>query len=126
MSSPEKRMQIFFSGTVQGVGFRFTAERLARRFPITGFVRNLEDGRVEVVAEGEEASLVEFLTAIRESGMKDYIRDVEAHWSRVDVYDPDGSRVASRQLASSKLADRARDGFVHRAGKVPEPDERRT
>ena len=46
----EKRMQIFFSGTVQGVGFRFTAERLARRFPVTGFVRNLEDGRVEVVA----------------------------------------------------------------------------
>jgi acylphosphatase len=77
----EKRMQIFFSGTVQGVGFRFTAERLARRFPITGFVRNLEDGRVEVTAEGEEASLIEFLTAIRESGMKAYVRDVEAHWS---------------------------------------------
>ncbi|OGX11421.1 MAG: hypothetical protein A2351_08910 [Omnitrophica bacterium RIFOXYB12_FULL_50_7] len=80
----EKRMQVFFSGTVQGVGFRFTAERLARRFPITGFVRNTEDRRVEMTAEGEEASLVEFLTAIRESGMKDYIRDVEAHWSKAD------------------------------------------
>jgi acylphosphatase len=77
----EKQMQVFFSGTVQGVGFRFTAERLARCFPVTGFVRNLEDGRVEVTAEGEEASLVEFLTAIRESGMKNYIRDVEARWS---------------------------------------------
>ena len=77
-------MQVFFSGTVQGVGFRFTAERLARRFPITGFVRNTEDRRVEMTAEGEEASLVEFLTAIRESGMKDYIRDVEAHWSKAD------------------------------------------
>lgn len=74
-------MQVFFEGTVQGVGFRFTAERLARRFPVTGYVRNCEDGRVEVVAEGEEPILVEFLTAIRESGMKDYIRDVEAHWS---------------------------------------------
>lgn len=74
-------MQIFFSGTVQGVGFRFTAERLARRFSVTGFVRNLDDGRVEVVAEGEEPALVEFLTALRESGMKNYIRDVEAHWS---------------------------------------------
>lgn len=80
-----RRMQIFFSGTVQGVGFRFTAERLARRFPVTGFVRNLEDGRVEVTAEGEEASLVEFLTAIRGSGMKHYIRDVEARWT-----DPQG------------------------------------
>ena len=76
-----KRMQVFFSGTVQGVGFRFTAERLARRFPVTGFVRNLEDGRVEVIAEGDEISMVGFLTAIRESGMKNYIRDVEAHWS---------------------------------------------
>ncbi len=76
-----KRMQVFFSGSVQGVGFRFTAERLARRFSVTGFVRNLDDGRVEVTAEGEETVLIEFLTAIRESGMKDYIRDVEAHWS---------------------------------------------
>jgi acylphosphatase len=76
-----KRMQIFFSGTVQGVGFRFTAERLARRFSVSGFVRNLDDGRVEVVAEGEEKALEDFLTAIRGSGMKHYIRDVEAHWS---------------------------------------------
>jgi acylphosphatase len=79
-------MQVFFSGTVQGVGFRFTAERLARRFPVTGFVRNLEDGRVEVTAEGGEKKLVEFLTAIRESGMKDYIRDVEAHWTPAEGY----------------------------------------
>ena len=77
-------MQVFFSGTVQGVGFRFTAERLARRFPVTGFVRNLEDGRVEVTAEGEEIPLVEFLTAIRESGMRDYIQDVEARWSEAE------------------------------------------
>ncbi len=76
-----KRMRIFFSGTVQGVGFRFTAERLARRFPVAGFVRNHEDGRVEVLAEGDEKALIEFLTAIRESGMKNYIRDVEAYWA---------------------------------------------
>ena len=80
----KKNMKVYFSGTVQGVGFRFTAERLARRFPVTGFVRNLDDGRVEVTAEGEEASLVEFLAAIRASGMKDYIRDVEAHWTAAD------------------------------------------
>jgi acylphosphatase len=76
-----KRMQVFFSGTVQGVGFRFTAERLARRFSVNGFVRNLDDGGVEVVAEGEEAVLTHFLTAIRESGMEHYIQDVKAHWS---------------------------------------------
>ena len=77
----KKQMQVFFSGTVHGVGFRFTAERFARRFPVSGFVRNLEDDRVEVTAEGEEASLMEFLTAIRESGMRHHIRDVEARWS---------------------------------------------
>ncbi len=80
----QKRLQAFFSGMVQGVGFRFTAERLARRFPVTGFVRNLDDGRLEVVAEGEEEKLVEFLTAIRESGVKNYIRDVEVHWSKAE------------------------------------------
>ncbi|HOW59731.1 MAG TPA: acylphosphatase [Candidatus Omnitrophota bacterium] len=79
-----KRMQVLFSGTVQGVGFRFTVERLARRFSVTGFVRNLDDGCVEVLAEGEETKLIEFLTAIRESGMKDYIRDVEAHWAKAE------------------------------------------
>ncbi|HNX69427.1 MAG TPA: acylphosphatase [Candidatus Omnitrophota bacterium] len=84
MSETRKRMQVFFGGTVQGVGFRFTVERLARRFAVTGFVRNLDDGRVEVVAEGEESVLAEFLAAIRESSMKDYIRDVEAHWSVAD------------------------------------------
>lgn len=76
-----KRMTIFFSGTVQGVGFRLTAETFARRFPVTGYVCNLEDGRVEVTAEGDEPVLVEFLSAIRHSGMKNYIRQVEACWS---------------------------------------------
>ncbi|MBU9888557.1 MAG: acylphosphatase [Candidatus Omnitrophica bacterium] len=80
-SSGRERMQVFFSGTVQGVGFRFTAERLARRFPVEGFVRNLDDGRVEVVAEGGREALTGFLTAIRESGMKPYIREVESFWS---------------------------------------------
>ena len=77
----EKRLEAFFSGTVHGVGFRYTAERLARRFPVTGYVRNLADGRVEVVAEGGEAALKEFLGAIRGSSMKDYIRDLEVQWS---------------------------------------------
>ena len=44
---------ILFSGRVQGVGFRWTTERLARDLLLTGFVRNLADGRVEVVATGE-------------------------------------------------------------------------
>lgn len=65
---------------MQGVGFRFTAERLARRFPVTGFVRNLPNGKVELVAEGEERTLQEFLAAVREV-FRDYIRDVETEWT---------------------------------------------
>ena len=79
-----KRLTAVFSGYVQGVGFRFTTERLARRFPVAGYVRNLTDGRVEVVAEGEEKQLLDFLAAIRESSMKEYIRDLDARWTEGD------------------------------------------
>jgi len=75
----QKRLHAEFSGCVQGVGFRFTAERLARRFPVTGFVRNLANGKVELVAEGEEKTLQEFLKAVREA-FRDYVRDVETEW----------------------------------------------
>ena len=80
----QKRVTVYFSGTVQGVGFRYTTQRLAVRFPVTGFVRNLSDGRVEVAAEGEEPVLKDFLQAIRQSSMSDYIRDVEIEWSPAD------------------------------------------
>jgi len=43
---------IFFSGSVQGVGFRFTAERVAMRYNLTGFVRNTSEGRVEMLVQG--------------------------------------------------------------------------
>lgn len=76
----KKRLQAIFSGSVQGVGFRFTAERLARRFPVAGYVRNLQNGKVEVVAEGEEKSVQEFLAAIREA-FNGHIQGVEPHWT---------------------------------------------
>jgi len=76
-----KRLTAYFSGTVQGVGFRYTTERLAGRFLVTGFVRNRPDGRVELVAEGEEERLKGFLAAIRESQLAGYIRNTEAEWA---------------------------------------------
>ena len=76
-----KRMRVLFSGTVQGVGFRFTARGIAARFPVKGFVRNLPDGKVELVAEGEEPVLKNFLKAVCESSMSGYIRSAEAEWS---------------------------------------------
>ena len=68
MSAPGiKRYEVFYAGRVQGVGFRANARHLARRFAVTGFVRNLPDGRVQLVAEGEAAEIERLLEAIDES-----------------------------------------------------------
>ncbi len=63
-----------YSGQVQGVGFRFTVEGLASYLGIKGFVRNLADGRVEVVCEGDDESMDAFLARIDER-MGAYISD---------------------------------------------------
>ncbi len=60
------RKRVLYSGRVQGVGFRFTTRDIARGFAVGGSVRNLPDGRVEVVAEGDEAELKAFLAAVYE------------------------------------------------------------
>ncbi len=67
LQAPPKnqRLHVFYEGRVQGVGFRYTAYHCARKYPITGFVRNLPDGRVELVAEGPPEALDRFLTDIR-------------------------------------------------------------
>lgn len=74
-----KRVHILYSGRVQGVGFRFTAEAIARKFKVNGWVSNLRDGRVEVVAEGEESALKDFLGRIGED-MSRYITDTDISW----------------------------------------------
>ena len=65
--------QVHFSGIVQGVGFRYTARRLADRFDVAGYVKNLPDGRVELVVEGPPDQIDAFLRAISEQ-MGHYIR----------------------------------------------------
>ncbi len=60
------RLHVFFSGRVQGVGFRYTASAIAARHAnLTGWVKNLADGRVELVAEGDQQDLAAFLSEIR-------------------------------------------------------------
>ena len=68
------RRKVLFTGHVQGVGFRFTACDAAQPFDVTGFVRNLPDGRVELVVEGEPPELDAFLAAISKA-MGGRIRD---------------------------------------------------
>jgi acylphosphatase len=76
-----QRMHVSYSGRVQGVGFRYQAKRLAAGFEVAGTVRNLLDGRVELVAEGERAELEEFRRAIRECGLGPMIRDETVNWT---------------------------------------------
>jgi len=65
-----------FHGTVQGVGFRYTAIRTAGRHEVTGYVRNMHDGSVECVVEGEAAEIDAFLAELGER-MSGYIERQE-------------------------------------------------
>ena len=76
-----EQVQVYYAGRVQGVGFRATVKRVAHGFEVTGVVRNLPDGRVELVAEGDRLELEEFQQAIRESGLRAFIRHEEARWA---------------------------------------------
>jgi acylphosphatase len=64
-----RAVRVTYAGRVQGVGFRATAAAIARRHPVTGWVRNLPDGRVELRAEGSPGEVERFL------------KDVRSHWS---------------------------------------------
>lgn len=74
-----KRFHAYYSGFVQGVGFRFTAERLAISLDINGWVKNLGDGRVELVCEGTEASLKGLLAKLEEA-FGEYIHKTDIEW----------------------------------------------
>lgn len=75
-----ERREVLYRGRVQGVGFRFTVREVARRFRVTGFVMNLSDGRVKVVAEGEVGELDRFMAGIGEA-MAGYIHDSQSETS---------------------------------------------
>ena len=71
-----KCLHIYFSGRVQGVGFRFTASRLAKRHALSGWVMNLPDGRVELLIQGEKKNIDNFLADLNEE-FKGYIMNTE-------------------------------------------------
>jgi acylphosphatase len=74
------RLHIFYSGRVQGVGFRYTVKNVATAFEVSGVVRNLPDGRVELIAEGKRVELEIFREAIRGAGLTGFIRDENVTW----------------------------------------------
>jgi acylphosphatase len=75
-----KRFHAYYSGSVHGVGFRYTALRIAVSLNLTGWVKNLKCGRVETVCEGKEADLEAFAQKIDDI-FGGYIRDKDADWS---------------------------------------------
>ena len=75
------RLHIFYSGRVQGVGFRYTVRTLANGFEVTGIIRNLSDGRVELMAEGTKEELNVFRRAIQDSEVGRFINNEETAWN---------------------------------------------
>ncbi|MBI5772757.1 MAG: acylphosphatase [Verrucomicrobia bacterium] len=75
------RLQVIYSGRVQGVGFRYTVKSLAPGYELSGVVRNLADGRVELLVEGEKPELEAFQQAVRESGLQRFIENEHSTWS---------------------------------------------
>lgn len=81
MHAPEiVRCHLWIGGMVQGVGFRFYAERAARRLGVAGFVRNLADGRVEAAVEGTREAVQAFVDAMRAGPSGARIDDVQVTW----------------------------------------------
>jgi acylphosphatase len=74
LEQPMISLQVFYEGHVQGVGFRFTVRHIAKGFDVTGWVRNLADGRVELQVRGEEDEVRAFIHRIGESELHSLIR----------------------------------------------------
>jgi len=67
-------LQVFYEGHVQGVGFRFTVRHIAKGFDVTGWVRNLPDGRVELHVSGDQEEIRAFLDEVAHGELHSFIR----------------------------------------------------
>jgi len=72
----QQQCKVIYEGEVQGVGFRYTTVRIAQQFQIFGYVRNLRDGSVELLVEGEQSEVNRFLNTLAET-MSSYIADIK-------------------------------------------------
>jgi len=75
-----KHVHAFFSGYVQGVGFRYTARSVAQSLGVVGWVKNCYDGQVELVAEGEEDALNQVVSQLNRT-FEGYVTNSEVSWS---------------------------------------------
>ena len=75
----KKQVHLYYSGKVQGIGFRYTARDIADSFKVCGWIKNLSDARVEILAEAEENILNNFLEQINQHFSR-YIKEVNTEW----------------------------------------------
>jgi acylphosphatase len=75
----KKQIHVYYTGRVQGVGFRYATEDIAHDLGVCGWVKNLRDGRVEIMAEAEEKVLQDFLLKVSRC-FSQYIQDTDLEW----------------------------------------------
>jgi acylphosphatase len=75
----KKQAHVYYSGRVQGIGFRYTVQDIANQQRVFGWIKNLSDGRVEVLAEAEEDTLNSFLEQVNQH-FSHYIKEVNMEW----------------------------------------------
>ena len=80
----KRKALVNYQGRVQGVGFRFTTYELAKRYQVSGYVKNLLDSSVELVAEGEESELQKFFDSILKSPVGRFIQHHTIDWQEAD------------------------------------------
>ena len=100
------RATLTLAGQVQGVGFRYAVARLAREQKLTGYVKNLEDGRVEVVVEGEQQAIQQLEKAIRDLPPPIKVEDVETK------YEKETGEFKTFKIITGKLEEEMVEGFA--------------
>ncbi len=78
----DARAHLFISGLVQGVGYRYYAMRKANAYGVSGFAKNLMDGRVEVVAEGSRSMVEQFISDLKVGPMSAHVSDIRIEWDQ--------------------------------------------
>ncbi len=84
MASEKHRLQVWYSGRVQGVGFRYKVSNIAAGYDVCGYVENLDDGRVHLLAVGDESQTRRFADEIAEV-MADFIKSADERDDSTDV-----------------------------------------
>lgn len=82
----KEQVHVLYSGQVQGVGFRYRCRNIAENFSLRGWVKNLPDGRVELIAQGEKETIEDFLDRL-ESSFQGYISGRQLSWEKTDSLD---------------------------------------